>query len=248
MLSVSTFVGILPTHCVASVWKITPRSWQRAPISGTSLMVPISLFAHMIETRIVSSRMASATMARVITPSADDPLDAGDELIFVTAPDQEPAPRARGGEAGGAGVLHERERALEQCVVGQSYDHGVRYRFLAVVGHLHSDLRQFGQADAEVDVGARVVRAPPLLFAPVAAEHDPAEVEAAIVGRARREFRRRVAVEARPDAVLRGRRNGANGQSGHESQRHDPSLASHRVPTRSRIRGPGWHPIPLASL
>jgi trk system potassium uptake protein TrkA len=28
---------------------------------------------------------------RVITPSQDDPLDAGDELIFVAAPDQEPA-------------------------------------------------------------------------------------------------------------------------------------------------------------
>lgn len=28
---------------------------------------------------------------RVITPSADDPLDAGDELLFVTSPDQEPA-------------------------------------------------------------------------------------------------------------------------------------------------------------
>lgn len=27
---------------------------------------------------------------RVIAPSADDPLDAGDELLFVTAPDQEP--------------------------------------------------------------------------------------------------------------------------------------------------------------
>ena len=27
---------------------------------------------------------------RVITPSPDDPLDAGDELLFVTAPDQEP--------------------------------------------------------------------------------------------------------------------------------------------------------------
>jgi trk system potassium uptake protein TrkA len=27
---------------------------------------------------------------RVITPSADDPLDPGDELLFVTAPDQEP--------------------------------------------------------------------------------------------------------------------------------------------------------------
>jgi trk system potassium uptake protein TrkA len=28
---------------------------------------------------------------RVITPSEDDPLDAGDELLFVTSPDQEPA-------------------------------------------------------------------------------------------------------------------------------------------------------------
>ncbi len=28
--------------------------------------------------------------ARVIAPSADDPLDAGDELLFVAAPDQEP--------------------------------------------------------------------------------------------------------------------------------------------------------------
>ena len=28
---------------------------------------------------------------RVIAPSADDPLDAGDELLFVSAPDQEPA-------------------------------------------------------------------------------------------------------------------------------------------------------------
>ncbi|MFM8349834.1 MAG: potassium channel family protein [Actinomycetales bacterium] len=27
---------------------------------------------------------------RVITPSADEPLDAGDELLFVTSPDQEP--------------------------------------------------------------------------------------------------------------------------------------------------------------
>ena len=32
-------------------------------------MVPISLVAHRIETRIVSSRIASATIARVITPS-----------------------------------------------------------------------------------------------------------------------------------------------------------------------------------
>ena len=29
--------------------------------------------------------------SRVFAPSADDPLDAGDELLFVTAPDQEPA-------------------------------------------------------------------------------------------------------------------------------------------------------------
>ena len=32
--------------------------------------------------------------SRVFAPSADDPLDAGDELLFVTAPDQEPALQA----------------------------------------------------------------------------------------------------------------------------------------------------------
>ena len=70
MWSRSTSVGILPTHCVASVWKTTSRSWQSLPISGTSLMVPISLFAHMIETRIVSGRIAASTAFAVITPSA----------------------------------------------------------------------------------------------------------------------------------------------------------------------------------
>jgi hypothetical protein len=34
------------------------------PISGISLMVPISLLAHMIVTRMVSSRMASSTCSR----------------------------------------------------------------------------------------------------------------------------------------------------------------------------------------
>ena len=70
MLSRSTSVGILPTHCVASVWKITSRSWHSLPISGTSLMVPISLLAHMMLTRMVSGRMAAFTMAAVMMPSA----------------------------------------------------------------------------------------------------------------------------------------------------------------------------------
>ena len=60
MLSALTSVGIFPTHWVASVWKTTPlRSWQSVPISGISLIVPISLFAHMIgdEDRVVAQRV-----------------------------------------------------------------------------------------------------------------------------------------------------------------------------------------------
>jgi hypothetical protein len=70
MLSASTLVGILPAHWVASVWKMMPRSLQSAPISRTSLIVPSSLLAHMIVTKMVSSRRAFLTISAVTTPSA----------------------------------------------------------------------------------------------------------------------------------------------------------------------------------
>ncbi len=70
--SFSTLVGILAAHWVASVWKMIsrPPALSMAPIAGMSLMVPISLLAHMRETRMVSSRSAALTMSAVITPSA----------------------------------------------------------------------------------------------------------------------------------------------------------------------------------
>ena len=49
---------------------MTPLSLQTLPISGTSLIVPSSLLAHMIETRIVSSRIASRTCSAVMMPSS----------------------------------------------------------------------------------------------------------------------------------------------------------------------------------
>ena len=58
MLSVMTLTGILPTAWTASVWKITPFSWQSAPISLIGWTTPISLLAYMIETRMVWSSMA----------------------------------------------------------------------------------------------------------------------------------------------------------------------------------------------
>ncbi len=102
------------------------------------------------------------------------------------------------GEVRRARVLHQRERALEQRIVRQPDDDGVGDFFFAVVGHLDADLGELGEPDAEVDVGARVVRAPALLLAAVAREQDAAEVEAAGEGVGGGEFWRRAAVEAAP--------------------------------------------------
>ena len=58
---------------------------------------------------------------------------------------------------------------LEERLVGQPDDDGVGHRLFAVVRHRHVDLRQLGEPDAEVDVGAGIVGAPALLFAAIAA-------------------------------------------------------------------------------
>ena len=70
------------------------------------------------------------------------------------------------------GILHERERALKQRIVGQPDDDGIGDLFFAVARHRHAHLGQFGEPDAEIDVGARVIRAPALLLAAVAREHE----------------------------------------------------------------------------
>lgn len=63
-----TSMGRWPTAWTASVWKGTPRSRHRAPISAMGWMVPISLLANMTDTRAVSSRMAAATSDTLTTP------------------------------------------------------------------------------------------------------------------------------------------------------------------------------------
>src|SRR5438094_515549 len=99
-----------------------------------------------------------------------------------------------------AGVLHERERALEQRIVGQAYDDGVRIISLAARAiRFHVGFGEFREADAEVDIGAGVIGVPSPLLAPVAGKHDAAEVEAAAEARRCGETRRRVTIAAGPD-------------------------------------------------
>ena len=57
-----------PTACTASVWKSTLCARQTAPISAMGSIVPISLFAAMTLTRIVSGRMAASTCSGVTKP------------------------------------------------------------------------------------------------------------------------------------------------------------------------------------
>src|SRR3989441_9178659 len=65
----STFTGIFPTACVASVWKRTPLALQSLPIAATSWIVPISLLANITETRIVLSVIALTICSTSIRPS-----------------------------------------------------------------------------------------------------------------------------------------------------------------------------------
>ena len=51
------------------MWNTAPCSLQILPMQGISLMVPSSLFAHMMDTKMVSSRRASLTIWAVMMPS-----------------------------------------------------------------------------------------------------------------------------------------------------------------------------------
>jgi hypothetical protein len=61
--------GSLPSACTASVWKTTPASRQRAPISSTGWMVPTSLFTHITETTHGSSRRTTSSASISTLPS-----------------------------------------------------------------------------------------------------------------------------------------------------------------------------------
>src|SRR5580692_10002379 len=69
MFCLFTSIGILPMACVASVWKIIPRSRQSLPISAMGCTTPISLFAAMMLTRMVLSSMARFSSSRSTRPS-----------------------------------------------------------------------------------------------------------------------------------------------------------------------------------
>ena len=68
ILSSLTFTGTCPIAWTASVWKTTPFSLHTAPISLMGWTVPISLFAYMMVTRAVSSRIAALTWSGVTIP------------------------------------------------------------------------------------------------------------------------------------------------------------------------------------
>ena len=65
----STSKGSLPIPCTASLWKRIPLSFTTAPISAMGCTVPISLFANMMETRMVLSVIALRTCSGETRPS-----------------------------------------------------------------------------------------------------------------------------------------------------------------------------------
>src|SRR5204862_6678619 len=102
---------------------------------------------------------------------------------------------------------------------------------------LHISLRQLGQPDAEIDVGAGIVGVPAALLAAVAAEHHAAEVEASGKGRASWKPRRSVvAVAAGPDSLSVGHAD-ANARDADDGDR-----CPHQVPD-ARVHGDRIRPI-----
>ena len=73
MLSMSmpmafTSILTLPMACTASVWKSTPCFLHTAASSAMGSMVPISLLAVMMDTSVVSGRMAASSCSGVTKP------------------------------------------------------------------------------------------------------------------------------------------------------------------------------------
>ena len=87
----------------------------------------------------------------------------------------------RVGELGGACILDVHERAVEEIVVAAAA-HDEIFRIALAVG-ADRGLRELGEADAEVRVGAGVIRAPALAagFSICAGVHQTAEVKPAVL-------------------------------------------------------------------
>ena len=69
MPSSSTFIGICPNACTASVWNNIPFSFASAPISARGCIDPISLLAAITDIKIVSGRIAAFNSSSLIMPS-----------------------------------------------------------------------------------------------------------------------------------------------------------------------------------
>ena len=67
-LELRTSISTRPAPCTASQWKMTPFSRQSSAISHTGWITPISLFTIMIETRMVSGRIAAFSLSRLTRP------------------------------------------------------------------------------------------------------------------------------------------------------------------------------------
>ena len=70
----TTFTGIWPNDCTASVWNGTPASLQSAAIARTGSTVPTSLFAHItVHSATSPPRSDSLIWARLTRPRASTP-------------------------------------------------------------------------------------------------------------------------------------------------------------------------------
>ena len=132
-----------------------------------------------------------------------------------------------------SGILHERERTLKQPIVGQPDDDCIGNLLSAVRNDLDANLRQLGEPHAEIDVCARVIRAPPLFLPPVAREHHATEVEAAVVARGGRKPRGRTAIEVGKDALRVSRGDAGADDANDDDQCPDqPPAARLHAPSR----------------
>src|SRR5207249_9672155 len=113
---------------------------------------------------------------------------------------------------------------LKERLVRQPHDNIFGIAVVGLLGHARA--RQFGEADAEVDVRARIVRIPPALLTPVAREHDAAHVEGAFEAVAGWKPWRRVPVIAAEDLLrvdqARARSDQRDSDGNHKPTPHRP--------------------------
>ena len=81
----STFSGMCANACTASVWKSTPCFLHTSPMAASGSMVPISLFAAMMETSTVSGRMAASIASAETMPVSSTGITVTSQPCFSSA-------------------------------------------------------------------------------------------------------------------------------------------------------------------